>query len=106
MKAIVILSFILLSACAVPQSRIRQEYIYQNLDLPNEVAWAVLEGQIVKGMTKDDVRASWGIPCGYCPGTRENSWGDTWEYNVFGTAYGIGTLVFFDKNGRVSGWSK
>lgn len=60
------------------------------------------------GMTKDQVRASMGNPCGPCYGTTHNSWGDTWEYNAFGTGsqgIGNGTIVYFDAGGKVTGWS-
>jgi hypothetical protein len=64
--------------------------------------------RLTVGMTKAEVRASLGDPCGTCYGTRHNSWGDTWEYNVFGSSgmgIGSGTIVYFDSSGRVTGWS-
>lgn len=73
---------------------------------PRQIRQDILDGAIVQGMTKADVIASWGNPCWYCVGTTHNSWGDSWEYNIFGSAApGGGTYVFFNADGIVTGWS-
>lgn len=77
--------------------------------LPTEIRSSIERGRIMAGMSKDQVIAAWGNPCWYCPGTRENSWGDTWEYNPFGTgrySIGAGTYLFFDASGQLRHWSK
>lgn len=76
--------------------------------LTPETRAAIIDGKIMRGMTKEEVRASWGDPCWYCRGTRERSWGDVWEYNVFGSgrySAGSGTYVYFDQAGKVQDWS-
>lgn len=107
-----ILATVLLTACvnasAIQQQK-RQEYVKANLkSLDRLTASAILNGEIKNGMTKEQVKASWGEPCGYCYGTTNNSWGDSWEYNSFGTGYygiGRGKYIYFDNAGRVKGWS-
>lgn len=103
---------ILLSGCALfgggDEAR-RNNYVASRGDqIAPTIRGAIVDGKIMRGMTKEEVRASWGDPCGYCYGTRSASWGDTWEYNVFGSgSYGAGngTYVFFDQSDRVTGWS-
>ncbi len=107
----VLLTPALLAGCAMfggDDSR-RQNYVQSRAsEIPSSIRGAIIDGNIMRGMTKDEVRASWGDPCGYCYGTKSASWGDTWEYNVFGSgSYGAGngTYVFFDQADRVTGWS-
>ena len=103
---LMLLALILLAGCA-SQDRQRSDYVAANPDLDPEIRQTILNGQIRRGMTKDQVLASWGPPCWWCHGTSENSWGDTWEYNAFGSSgYGRGTLVFFDSAGKVREWSR
>lgn len=76
---------------------------------PTAIKESIEHDRIRVGMSKDQVVAAWGSPCWYCPGTRENSWGDTWEYNPFGTgrySIGAGTYLFFDSAGHLKHWSK
>ena len=78
-------------------------------DLSPDVRTAIEQKQIKKGMTKDEVMASWGKPCWYCHGTRTTSEGDWWEYNAFGSgSYGAGsgTYLFFGKSDKLEYWSK
>jgi len=66
----------------------------------------ISNGMIKVGMSKDEVIASWGPPCGYCYGTSQSSSGESWEYNVFGSSgYGSGTYLFFDNRGILQYWS-
>lgn len=84
----------------------RLEYIAAHQEESANIRQSILDGKIETGMTKADVVASWGQPCSYCYGTTHNSWGDSWEYNIEGSAApGAGTYVYFDDNGLVTGWS-
>jgi outer membrane protein assembly factor BamE len=70
---------------------------------------AIQKGEIIRGMSKADVVASWGEPCPFCYGTTRNSWGDTWEYNLFGSAEmgaGSGSIIYFSPGGHVISWSQ
>jgi len=105
---IIILVAVFLSGCAslTGQHR-RTAYVNGHPNVPVFYAQAIKDGAIMVGMTKDQVSASWGNPCGWCYGTRKSRWGDTWEYNVFGSStmgIGNGHYVYF-QNGRVVGWS-
>lgn len=86
----------------------RIAWVNAHPNTPARYANAIRDGKIMKGMTKSQVKAAWGPPCGYCYGTTHSSWGDTWEYNIFGSwaaAAGSGTIVYFNSLGRVTGWS-
>lgn len=100
---------ITLTACVNPMETPRWKYIEANPHLSDEIKGAIFHQQIMPGMTKEQVRAAIGEPCGYCYGTRTSSTGDTWEYNTFGTSIygaGRGQYVFFNNKGKVIGWNK
>lgn len=103
---VALLGVCLVFGCIHSAGERRARYLAENPGVRSDIADAVRNGAIKRGMTKDDVRASWGDPCGYCLGTRSSSWGDVWEYNVFGSARpASGTYVYFDQRGVVVGWS-
>jgi hypothetical protein len=103
MRYAIALAAVLLCGCA-NKTADREHYLANN---QTQHADDIRKGMITKGMTKDEVRAAWGKPCGHCIGTRSASWGDTWEYNIFGSSRpGSGTYVYFNPEGRVIGWSK
>ena len=105
MKGWVVLLAALLAGCAGNETR-RQ--VLADPATPPAIRQAIEQEKIRVGMTKQQVIAAWGPPCGYCYGTRESSWGDTWEYNVFGTTssgIGRGTYLYFDRTGTLTGWS-
>lgn len=110
MKSLITISFMifLLSAC-MPSGAAREEYVRQHPDLDTDTKVDIIMGRIRRGMSKEHVKVIMGEPCGYCYGTKTSSWGDTWEYNTFGTgrySAGSGFYVFFDNQGKVTGWSK
>ena len=45
-----------------PSHKLRSEYVERHLELTSEIKQAILEGKVIKGMTKEDVKASWGKP--------------------------------------------
>jgi outer membrane protein assembly factor BamE len=98
-----------LCGCAAKQVANTRKQVLADPNLAADIRQAIQAHKIKIGMTKDQVLASWGNPCWYCPGTRKNSWGDTWEYNPFGTgdlSIGAGTYLFFDEDGRLTAWSQ
>lgn len=110
MKNLFLISFlvILLNSC-VPSGAAREEYVKAHPELDTDTKVDIIMGRIRRGMNKEHVKVVMGDPCGYCYGTKSSSWGETWEYNPFGTgtySTGAGTYVFFDRYGKVSGWSK
>ncbi len=114
--AIILAAVILsLAGCGViKENRIRQE-VLSDTGLPEEIRRAIDLKQLVAGMTKEQVIASWGLPCKWCYGTRKNPGGDTWEYHIPGAnspivgadfiGIGTGTYLYFDKDGKLKHWS-
>ncbi|PXW89959.1 outer membrane protein assembly factor BamE [Nitrosomonas sp. Nm84] len=113
--SIVIVAILLLHGCgAVRENRIRQE-VLADANMSAEIRKAIDQKELVAGMTKEQVIASWGLPCKWCYGTRKSPSGDTWEYVLFGSnlpingsdiiGIGKGIYLFFDSNGTLKHWS-
>ena len=97
-----------LSGCGLIQQNATTREVLSDPTLPAQTRKAIVEKKIRIGMTKKQVIAAWGSPCGYCPGTRTTSRGEWWEYNIFGTGsygYGSGTYLLFDNRGLLTYWS-
>lgn len=110
-KSVILIMFFifLLTGCGWIQEVNIKKQVLADPALAPKVREAIENNKIKIGMTKNQVIASWGNPCWYCYGTRESSWGDTWEYNLFGSgrySAGSGTYLFFDTLGRLKAWSK
>jgi len=87
-----IMLLFLLSGCATnalslePNINSKQKYIENHRGLSIEIKEAILEGKVIKGMTKDNVRASWGSPTEIEDfSTNSNAWwyeegGEGWWY--------------------------
>lgn len=106
---------ILLSGCGLAREhRIRQD-VLSDANMSTEIRSAIDQKELMIGMTKEQVIASWGLPCKWCYGTRKSPSGDTWEYNLFGAdlpvtggdivGLGTGTHLFFDRDGTLKHWS-
>ena len=87
-----------------PDQDSRRAYIGKHPDLSSTVQQAIQEGKVVKGMTKDDVEATWGKPSSTEDFSADSkAWwhkknGEGWWYKTFiGSTY----FVEFDCN-RVS----
>lgn len=114
--AVVLMAVIFsLTGCGVvKENRIRQE-VLSDTSLPEEIRRAIDLKALAAGMTKEQVIASWGLPCKWCYGTRKNPGGDTWEYHIPGAnspivgsdfiGIGTGTYLYFDKDGKLKHWS-
>ncbi len=65
-KSLVIFLCLGLVGCATsapllrPSQNSRQEYVNSHPESSPEIKQAILEGKVIKGMTKEDVRAGWG----------------------------------------------
>lgn len=112
---LVIAATIMLNGCGVAREhRIRQD-VLADTNMPEEIRRAIDQKELVVGMTKEQVIASWGLPCKWCYGTRRSPSGDTWEYSLFGSdlvingsdiiGIGNGVYLFFDSNGTLKHWS-
>lgn len=104
-----------LQGCGIAREhRIRQE-VLADASMPEEIRRAIDQKELVAGMTREQVIASWGLPCKWCFGTRKSPGGDTWEYNLFGSdlwvtgsdliGNGTGIYLFFDRYGLLKHWS-
>lgn len=112
--ALAALMFLLNGCSAVKENRIRQD-VLSDANLPEETRRAINLKELVAGMTKEQVIASWGLPCKWCYGTRKNPGGDTWEYHIPGAespivgadfiGIGTGIYLYFDKDGILKHWS-
>lgn len=91
---------IALLGCESPPVR-RAQLIEEHPEWNAETVKIINEGYLVKGMTSDQVRAAWGRPCMTCTGTvMDDEWEKwrSWEYQT--------QVVFFDKDGKVTRWTK
>ncbi|MBD3293374.1 MAG: hypothetical protein GF393_10650 [Armatimonadia bacterium] len=81
----------------------RQEYIDAHPELDKRTALAIEHGRIFRGMTREEVRASWGPPLDI--NRSVGSWGVREQW-VYGDArYTKPRYVYF-KGGRCSGWQR
>lgn len=99
-KIIFFLVMLTLIACESPPVR-RVELIADHPEWESKTVKIINEGFLLKGMTTDQVRASWGRPCWTCTGTtKANITGNwlAWEYQT--------QIVFFDKDEKVLRWIK
>ena len=101
MKNLLLFTLVLsLLGCESPPVR-RSQILEEHPEWSDEMVTIITEGVLIKGMTSDQVRASWGYPCWSCPGTaKDDSWDQwrSWEY--------LTQVVFFDKDGKVTHWTK
>jgi hypothetical protein len=98
-----------LAGCGLLQERATRREALADPALDPAIRAAIEAKQIRVGMSKQQVTAAWGLHCWYCPGTRQTSQGDSWEYNPFGTgsySYGAGTYLYFDRAGYLVYWSR
>ena len=90
-----------------PSQDSRQEYVSKKPWLDEEIKQAILEGKVIKGMTKEQVIASWGRPTKTDDfSTDPNAWwydpgGEGWWYKPFPISLEPTRFVKF-KNGIVS----
>jgi hypothetical protein len=77
----------------------RQGFVDTHPELSPALKSDILNGQVVRGMTMDQVRAVWGSPPPECA-TRTTALVAIWSYCHKNLA--APTLVFFDSHGRVT----
>ena len=115
LSILLLAAILLLAGCGVArENRIRQA-VLADTSMPIEIRTAIDRKELIVGMTKEQVIASWGLPCKWCFGTRKNPNGDTWEYSAFGSdiwvngadflGLGSGVYLFFDQNQALKYWS-
>lgn len=70
---------IFLAGCVTPSRQSRQSYLAYHPNTLPAVRQAILENRVVIGMTRDEVRASWGSPSEISGG----SYGDKFEHWIY-----------------------
>ena len=80
----------------IPSFSSRQKYVQTNSRLPGSIRQAILEGQVVEGMTKEQVMATWGKPSvaekssnGPYAWRYDKDGEDWWYKNFFGSTHFI-----------------
>ncbi|HOO77417.1 MAG TPA: hypothetical protein PLI51_04765 [bacterium] len=101
-SAALILAVAALSACGCATSARREAYLELNPGMSAEKQEMIRRGEVVVGMSRNDVLAAWGDPNFFVPGYSDPTVRyETWVYRyhlVFGTGYY--RLLF--RNGRLS----
>ena len=82
-------------------SSYRQEQIEANPGWSDQIKALVAKGRIVQGMTRAQVRASWGPPRDINRSVGE--WGTREQWVYGGLAYSDPRYVYF-RDGRCTGW--
>lgn len=90
MKLALIILSLLLTACESPPVR-RDQAIRDHPEWTAQTKAMIQSGYLLKGMTEEQVIATWGKPCLSCTGTVA---GSSFEYPT--------QIVFFDDMGKVS----
>lgn len=80
-----------------PALSLREKYVNSNQNLSQEVSHAIIEGRVIKGMTTENVLASWGKPNSIS--YHEGEW---WYYNRPSLSFAPKKVVGFDKAGIVT----
>lgn len=91
-----------------PNFRSRQDYVTSQFGLSSEVRQAILDGLVVLGMTKEEVRTSWGepsdvqhFPNGSSSYTTEFGEGEGWYYHARLFSLGPSRYVRFSQENKV-----
>jgi hypothetical protein len=99
-KTIFFIILISLIACESPPVR-RAQIIEEHPEWGAKMVKVINKGYLLKGMTVDQVKASWGRPCWSCTGTKmDDEWDkwQSWEYAA--------QTVFFDEDEKLVRWTK
>ncbi len=75
-------------------------FVSQENVMPIEAHWAQQQGELLLGMSKDDVKESWGRPERVDVAGNPNYENERWSYRRDGAV----KYIFFE-SGRVGGWS-
>ena len=102
MKIVILLLLVSLCGCMPDYAG---HYLRNNPDAPPDIVACIQKKQIKTGMTKEQVKASWGPRNGGSDTHYEGLDIDTWTYQSAWDRYGYNTTYVYFTNGRVSGWS-
>ncbi|UCE65613.1 MAG: hypothetical protein JSU85_12200 [Candidatus Zixiibacteriota bacterium] len=74
---LILIALLFILACTPPEKNMRERYVNDNPELKSDIKKAILEGDVIVGMTKEQVYASWATPI-FKGEKREK--GSTYEY--------------------------
>jgi len=96
---LMLFSFMGCASLAGPSKKEKQTYVDSHFYLTSQVRQCILEGKITKGMTMEEVIASWGRPRDINKSV--GSWGvhEQWVYG--GTSH---TSYLYFENGTLTSW--
>jgi len=92
---------LVLSGCAADQAATRRNtYVDEHPDLSEMMAEAILNGQIMVGMTEEMVKVSWGSPARVATVTNAKEGDDAKVQWIYGNYFVGGNItnLFFDDN--------
>ena len=75
----ILIVLLLLAACSSNTVR-REDMIAEHPEWSADMVTLVRNGYVAKGMTMDQVKATWGRPDYFAPGTTDGEWGESWQY--------------------------
>ena len=106
---ILIIFLLLLSACTAllidQDFERRKQYVQTHPEVDTYIKTIISQGKIVRGMTEDQVKASWGHP--YDINRSVGSWGvrEQWCYGYWHYGWRPTSFLYF-KNGTLDSWQK
>lgn len=81
MRFLIIISAVLLFLCCTPPKKhLRQRYVNNTPELTKEVRRAILAGDVIVGMNKEEVYASWATPVFKGEKTEDGKTYEYWTY--------------------------
>ncbi len=95
---------VFLAGCVSPAGR-RADYLDTHPELSEKVSKAISSGELVSGMTMDEVRASWGEPDMITKSVSEEGVDQIWSYDSYheNQENQSPVIIRFGK-GRVTSW--
>ena len=97
-SAQIIIALLIAVSCTPPQRHLRERYVNDNPELKNEIRKAILRGDVIVGMTKEQVYASWATPIYKQEVTEKQTTYEVWTYpdlkdSPFVNLYFLGDFV-------------
>lgn len=96
-----ILFAMLICGCETMKNQRRQDYVTTHPELTQQTKQDILEGRIRIGMTREQVKATWGYPDDI--NRTVGSWGEHEQW-IYGYDIRFRRYLYFE-NGKLTSWS-